>query len=44
VMKSSMYYYQPIDLELLEVQGQEKMRWLEPEVRHAYMDAFQVTL
>lgn len=44
VMKSSMYYYQPIDLELLEVTGQEKTRWLEPEVRHAYMDAFQITL
>ena len=44
VMKSSMYYYQPIDLELLEVLGQEKTKWLEPEVRHAFMDAFQVTL
>lgn len=44
VMKSSMYYYQPVDLELLEILGQEKTRWLEPEVRHAYLDAFDIVL
>jgi hypothetical protein len=44
VMKSSMYYYQPIDLELLESQGLTKTRWQEPEVKHAFMDAFDVTL
>lgn len=40
VMKSSMYYYQPVDLEQLELTGIIKSRWIEPEVMHAYADAF----
>lgn len=40
VMKSSMYYYQPVDLEQLEMTGTPKMMWLEGEVKHAYMEAF----
>lgn len=44
VMKSSMYYYQPIDLEKLETKGVKKTRWLESEVRHAYEEAFKTTL
>ena len=44
VMKSSMYYYQPIDLELQEVEKTEKKKWLAPEVKHAYLEAFDVTL
>jgi hypothetical protein len=42
VMKSSMYYYQPIDLEYLETEGQIKQRWNEAEVKYAYKDAFNV--
>lgn len=44
VMKSSMYYYQPVDLELKELTGAEKTKWLEPEVRHAYIDGFGIRL
>lgn len=44
VMRSSMYYYQPVDLELFELTGIPKTRWLEPEVKHAFLDAFDVTL
>lgn len=41
VMKSSMYYYQPVDLEKKEMIGEEKSRWHRPEVEHAYLDAFE---
>lgn len=44
VMKSSMYYYQPVDLEQLELTGIPKTRWMEPEVKHAYEDAYEVKL
>lgn len=44
VMKSSMYYYQPVDLEKTEISGIQKSRWLEPEVRHAYKEAFEIEL
>lgn len=44
VMKSSMYYYQPIDLELLEMKGSTRSMWIEPEVKHAYLDAFNLSL
>jgi hypothetical protein len=44
VMKSSMYYYQPVDLEQKDLSGFSKWRWLEPEVKHAYLDAFDITL
>lgn len=44
LMKTSMYYYQPVDLEQYELTGIGKNRWLEPEVKHAFLDAFDVTL
>lgn len=44
LMKSSMYYYQPLDLEQREVMGIEKSTWFEPEVRTAFLDAFDVQL
>lgn len=40
LMKSSMYYYQPVDLEELDVLGTEKTKWLQPEVKNAYLEAF----
>lgn len=42
IMKSSMYYYQPVDLEMKEVMGYERTRWQEPEVRQAFLEAFDV--
>lgn len=44
VMKSSMYYYQPVDLEQLELTGIERYLWTEAEVRNAYLDAFEIEL
>lgn len=44
VMKSSMYYYQPVDLEQLELTGVEKNLWSEAEVKNAYLDAFEIEL
>lgn len=44
LMKSSMYYYQPVDLETLEHKSITKTRWLENEVRHAFEEAFEIKL
>lgn len=44
LMKSSMYYYQPVDLEQTEITGDLKSRWQEGEVKQAYLEAFDVTL
>jgi hypothetical protein len=44
IMKSSMYYYQPVDLEQKELTGVDKSSWLEPEVRQAFLEAMEVTL
>jgi hypothetical protein len=44
IMKSSMYYYQPIDLELLELDGIEKSHWSEAELKMAYQEAFEILL
>lgn len=44
LMKSSMYYYQPVDIEMNEVMGFQKTRWQEAEVRQAYLEAFDVKL
>lgn len=40
VMKSSMYYYQPVDLEEEELSGNVRNRWVPAEVNHAYQEAF----
>lgn len=44
LMKSSMYYYQPIDLELKEVKGIIKNKWVESEVRYAFEEAFNIKI
>jgi len=44
VMKSSMYYYQPVDIEQKEVMGFEKTKWQESEVRQAFLEAFDIKL
>jgi hypothetical protein len=44
VMKSSMYYYQPLDLENLERYGIEKHTWNATEVKQSYNEAFDIDL
>lgn len=44
LMKSSMYYYQPVDLEQLELTGIEKNVWHEPEVKQAFLDALEIQI
>lgn len=44
VMKSPMYYYQPLDLEQLEKDGTERLLWNPAEIRQAYKEAFDIEL
>jgi len=44
VMKSSMYYYQPFELELEEINGIEKSTWIREEVTQSYLQAFNQNL
>jgi len=38
--RSSMFYYQPLDLEALENTGKEKTNWVKWEVNNAYRNGF----
>lgn len=40
--KSSMYYYQPVDLEFLDKFGSVRSSWSEADVRAAYAEAFEI--
>lgn len=42
IQKSSMYYHQPIDLEIQERFGNERTGWVIPEIRAAYEEAFGI--
>lgn len=44
VMKSSMYYYQPLDLEEFEMTTTPKTKWIQQEVQEAYSEAFDITI
>jgi hypothetical protein len=44
IMKSNMYFYQPVDLEKEELTGVIKSRWVETEVRQAYLEAYETEL
>jgi hypothetical protein len=44
VMKSSMYYYQPVDLEWLEAFGMARSTWIPTEVVEAYAEGFDIDL
>jgi hypothetical protein len=44
LMKTSMYYYQPLDIETKELTGTERTHWREAEVRQAFIDAYEVEL
>lgn len=39
-MRSSMYYYQPIDLESREIWNTVKVNWYPEEIKQAYLEAF----
>lgn len=38
-MRTSMFYYQPFDVEVLETWGTSKANWIEPEIKQAFKDA-----
>lgn len=42
VMRASMYYYWPLDLEKEEQNGTIKANWLDEEVKTAYLEAFDI--
>jgi hypothetical protein len=42
IQKSSMYYLQPVDLELLEKFNTLREKWVEAEIRSAYAEAFDL--
>lgn len=44
IMKTNMYYYQPIDLENLERDGTEKTAWNFFELQQAFKDALDVEI
>jgi hypothetical protein len=39
-MRTSMFYYQPIDMETKETWGTVKANWYDTEVKQAYLEAF----
>ncbi len=41
LIKTSMYYYQPLDLTKLEQSGNEKHEWVDWEVNNAYRQGFR---
>jgi hypothetical protein len=40
--RTSMYYYQPVDMELEEAWGTPKSHWVDWEVKEAYREAFGI--
>lgn len=42
IMKASMYYYWPLDLENEELHGTMKASWVEEEVKISYEEAFDI--
>lgn len=40
VMNTSMFYYQPFDIESKETWGTMKANWYDTEIKEAYLDAF----
>lgn len=44
LMLTSMYYYQPVDLDMLERKGTVRSRWSYSEVKHAFEEAFEINI
>lgn len=42
VLKESMFYYQPIDLERLDKQGYKKTNWIDWEIKNAFLQGFGI--
>jgi hypothetical protein len=43
-MRSSMYHYQPVDIESKETWGTTKASWYDSEIKQAYLEAFDEVL
>ncbi len=43
-MRTSMFYYQPIDIETKETWGSIKANWYDEEIKQAYLEAFDEVL
>lgn len=43
-LRTSMYYYQPIDIENKEIWETTKFNWYEEEIKQAYLEAFDQTI
>lgn len=43
-MRTSMFYYQPFDIEWLEIWGMSKANWYVPEIKQAFKDALDEEL
>lgn len=43
-MRTSMFYYQPIDIEIKESWGTIKANWYDEEIKQAYLEAFDEVL
>ena len=43
-MRTSMFYYQPIDIETKETWGTIKANWYDEEIKQAYLEAFDEVL
>jgi hypothetical protein len=41
LMRTSMFYYQPFDMEMLETWGTKRINWYGPELRQAFDDALE---
>jgi hypothetical protein len=44
VMRTSMFYYQPYDIEVLETWGNQRGNWLEDDLKQAFLDALDETI
>jgi hypothetical protein len=44
IIKSSMYYFQPYELELHEINNLRKTHWIKEEVQISYKDGFNISL
>lgn len=44
LMRTDMYTYWPLDLELEELYGKKKLTWVDDEIKQAYLEAFDINI